>query len=69
MANRVYRVNVSKIRELAEKKGTNLKQLEVSAGVANGAIAKWTETDAKIDTLCKVAKALGIKVDSLIEKP
>lgn len=69
MANRVYRVNVPKIKELAEKKGTNLKQLELSAGVGNGAIAKWAATDAKIDTVCRVANALGTKVDALIEKP
>lgn len=68
MANRVYRVNVSKIREIASRKGFNLKQLEIAAGVGNGAIAKWESTDAKIDTVCRVAKTLGTKVDALIEK-
>lgn len=68
MANRVYKVNVPKIREIAEKKKLNLKQLEIKAGVGNGAIAKWAVTDAKIDTLCRVANALGTKVDALIEQ-
>lgn len=68
MANRVYRVNLPKIREMATRKGLNIKQLEISAGVANGAIAKWANTDAKVDTLCRVATALGTKVDVLIEK-
>jgi len=68
MPNRVYRVNVPKIREIASKKGfKNIKQLEVVAGVGNGAIAKWEVTDAKVDTVCRVAKALGTKVDTIIK--
>lgn len=68
VANRVYRVDVSKIRQLVAEKGTNLKQFEHDAGVGNGAIAKWERTDAKIDTLCRVAKGLGVKVDDLLER-
>ena len=67
MANRVYRMNVQKIREIAKKKGLNIKRLEEVAGVGNGAIAKWQDTDAKVDTVCRVANALGTKVDDLID--
>lgn len=68
MANRVVKVNVPKIRELAREKNMNLTQLESASSVANGAIGKWSNRDARIDTLYRVASTLGIKVDELIEK-
>ena len=68
VSERIYRVNVHKIRQLLAEKGTNLKQFEHDAGVGNGAIAKWERTDAKVDTLCRVAKGLGVKVDDLLER-
>lgn len=68
MANRVVKVNISKIRELAKMKDMNLKQLEAAAGVANGAIGKWVTRDARIDTLFKVAETLETSVDNILEK-
>lgn len=69
MANRVVKVNIPKIRELAEKKKiTSLTELEAAAGLSNGAIGKWTNCDARIDSLYRVAKVLKVKVDTLIEE-
>ena len=68
MANRVVMVNVPRIKELATKNNMTLKQLEVKACIANGAIAKWITGDARIDKLYRVADALGTSVDDLIEK-
>lgn len=68
MANRVVMVNVPRIKELANEKNMTLKQLEVEACIANGAIAKWITGDARIDKLYRVADALGTSIDDLIEK-
>lgn len=68
MRNRVVKVNIPKIRELARMKNMNLKQLEAAAGIANGAIGKWVQGDAQVDKLYRVADALGTNVDKLLEK-
>lgn len=68
MANRVVMVNVPKIKKLANQKNMTLKQLEAVAGIANGIIARWSERDAQIDKVYRVAHVLGISIDSLIEK-
>lgn len=68
MANRVVKVNVQKIRELASLKDMNLKKLEIVAGISNGTIAKWVSGDARVDKLYRVADALGTNVDKLLEK-
>ena len=68
MANRVVKVNVQKIRELASLKDMNLKKLEIVAGISNGTIAKWVTADARVDKLYRVADALGTNVDKLLEK-
>ena len=68
LANRVVKVNMPKIRELASQKNMSLKQLESASSLSNGAIGKWNKSDARIDKLYRVADALGAKVDELIEK-
>ena len=60
MANRVVKVNVQKIKDLAGEKNMNLKQLELASCLSNGAIGKWTKSDARIDKLYRVAEILGI---------
>lgn len=67
VANRVVRVNVQKIKDLAKEKGMSIKQFEEYAGVGNGAIGKWESTDAKLDTIYRVAKALDTSVDNLMQ--
>lgn len=68
MANRVVKVNIPKIRELADQKNMSLTQLESVSSLSNGVIGKWTKSDARIDKLYRVADTLGVKVDELIEK-
>lgn len=68
MANRVVRINIPKIRELAKEKNMNMKQLELKAGIANGAIGKWVEGDARVDKAYRVAAALDTTIDNILEK-
>lgn len=55
------------MKELAEKKHISLKQLEVKAGIGNGTIGKWREANPSVDTLKKVADALGVTVSTLVK--
>lgn len=68
MANRVVRVNVQRIKELAKAKNKTITQIENDASISNGAIRKWVNCDAQIDKLYRVADTLGTNIESLIER-
>jgi len=55
------------VKAIAEKRGISLKQLEVKAGIGNGTIGKWREANPSVDTLKKVADALGVTVSTLVK--
>lgn len=55
-----------KIKELCEEKGMSIRQLEVLAGLKNGAISKWNDSSPTIKSLKAVADVLKVKVDKLI---
>lgn len=56
------------IKEEAEKKGMSVLQLEQKAGLARSSICKWKESSPNLDSLDKVAAALGIKTSTLIDR-
>ena len=56
-----------RIKEICDKKGTNIYQVEQKAGLSNGIIRKWNESAPQVDNLKAVAKVLGVKVDELLE--
>ena len=56
------------INKEAEKRGMSIRQLERDAGLGNGTIDKWKESSPKLDTLEKVAAALGMNVTTLISR-
>lgn len=56
------------IKKEAEKTGMSIRQLERFAGLGNGTIDKWKESSPKLDTLEKVAAALGMNVTTLINR-
>lgn len=56
-----------KVKELAEKSGISIAALEVSAGVANGTISGWREGRPYAETLKKVADALNVTIDEVME--
>lgn len=68
MANRVVMVNVPKIKELANEKNMSLKKLEAVSGISNGTIRKWSDADARVDKLHRVANSLGTSIEELLKK-
>lgn len=56
------------IEELCRKKGTNIHQLELKAGIGNGTIRRWDKSEPSLSSLFKVADALGVSVNSLIRE-
>lgn len=55
-----------KIKAMCEEKGMSVRQLEVAAGLKNGAISKWNNSSPTIKSLKAVADVLKVKVDKLI---
>lgn len=55
------------VKELSEKKGMSIGELERAAGLSNGAIYKWRVSSPKLDSVVAVAKVLKVKVDKLLE--
>lgn len=62
MKNRVY--------ELRKKKGMTLQQLADKAGISKTAINNFErgETCPTVDTLARLAEALGVSVDKLLDR-
>ncbi len=57
------------MREVREAKGMSLRGLAVKAGVDWSAIHRIEKgKDPQLSTLAKLAKALGVKVRTLIEE-
>lgn len=55
-----------KIKAMCEEKGMSVRQLEVAAGLKNGAISKWNDSSPTIKNLKAVADVLKVKVDKII---
>ena len=55
------------IKELAEKKGFTIAELERTAGFQNGTIGKWKNHSPLVANLEKVAKVLGVPVSRLLK--
>lgn len=50
----------------ARERDIPITALEEKAGIGNGTIGKWKNSSPNLDTLEKVANALGVPVISLI---
>ena len=61
---------VGNIREIAKKRNTTLKKLEVDLGFGNGTIGKWAKASKSptYDKLHAIATALCVSVDDLLSK-
>lgn len=55
-----------RIKEICEEKDISVRQLEIEAGLKNGAISKWNDSSPTIKSLKAVADVLKVKVDKLI---
>lgn len=56
------------VKELCKKKNITVAQLERNTGLARGAIGKWRKCSPQLNSLEKVADALGVSVTTLINK-
>ena len=54
-----------RIREECEKRGISIAKLEQMSGLGNATIRGWIEGSPKVETLKKVADALGMTLDEL----
>lgn len=59
-------MNVGRIRELCNERGTNFKQLELSLGFGNGTIARWGDSPPSVIKVKAVADYFGVTVDELL---
>lgn len=57
-----------KIKVLAKEKGVSIYRLEKEAGLSKSSIGKWNDNIPSVDKIQKVAKLLGVTVDSLLEE-
>lgn len=56
------------VAEIAKKQGLAITALEEKAELGRGTIGKWRESNPNIESLRKVAKALNIPVEKLLEE-
>lgn len=57
---------VNRIKELAKKNNTNVKNLEISGGLGNGTIRRWDSSPPSADKLLKIASLLNTTMDYLM---
>lgn len=59
---------LARIKAKCEEKNMSIAALEKAAGIANATIRTWDRSNPRIDTLQKVAAALGCSINDLIDK-
>lgn len=52
----------------AKKSGLSINFIEIEAGLSVGSLCKWNKVSPTARSLKKVAKLLGVTVDSLLEE-
>jgi transcriptional regulator with XRE-family HTH domain len=57
----------TRIKELANKKGLSLPNLEAELGFGSGTIVKWDKSAPNVMNLLKVADYLGVTIDYLVK--
>lgn len=59
----------SKVKKLADEKGISIAALEKQAGLANGTIGKWRDSDkgVRVSSLAAIAKILDVPMEKLLE--
>lgn len=57
---------LDRIKDLAQKNSTNIKGLEISAGLGNGTIRRWDSSPPSADKLLKIANLLNTTMDYLM---
>lgn len=57
---------LDRIKELAKKNNTTIKNLEITAGLGNGTIRRWDNSPPSADKLLKIANSLNTTMDFLM---
>ena len=57
----------NKIRDLSQKQGLSINQLEAKAELAKNTVYTWKRRDPSAKKVLQVAKALGTTVEELME--
>lgn len=57
------------IKKLCDEQGLNINQLEKIAGIKPRSISKWDKTMPSVDKAAKVAIALSVSIEELIDLP
>lgn len=60
----------NKVKAIADKQGISIASLEKQAGLANGTIGKWKESDkgVRASSIVAIAKILKVPVEDLMEE-
>jgi len=56
---------VDAIRSLCKEQNLTIKELERRANLSNGVIKKWDNNTPSVDKVARVARVLGVSIDSL----
>lgn len=59
-------VNLERIRALCAEHSITIAELERKTGIGNGVIARWENSNPRIDRLKLVADYFGVSVDDLL---
>jgi len=54
------------IKEIANRKGLTIREIEIQAGISNGSIGKWRTSSPTVDSLDRVSKVLKVSINRLI---
>lgn len=57
-----------KIKEICKERGISVSAVEKEAGLSNGAICKWNDSNPTVDNLQAVARVLKVTVDDLLSE-
>jgi transcriptional regulator with XRE-family HTH domain len=57
---------VDNIQRLCREKGTTLCEVERKTGLGNGVIARWKDSNPRVDRLAAVAEYFGVTLDDLL---
>ena len=55
------------VKEIADRKGLTICELESRAGISNGSIGKWKVSSPTVENLSKVSKVLRVDIRRLIK--
>lgn len=57
----------TKVKKICKEKGISIRAVEIKAGLGNGTISNWDNVSPNVDNVKAVAKALGVKISSLLD--